>query len=60
MFQCNVVLSDMAPNATGNRSLDHEVIMKLAYGVARFARDHGKPGGHLLIKVCSIVNKMYM
>lgn len=33
----NVFLSDMAPNASGIRDLDHENIMKLAYSALKFA-----------------------
>ncbi|XP_014610953.1 PREDICTED: rRNA methyltransferase 2, mitochondrial [Polistes canadensis] len=35
--KANVVLSDMAPNATGVRELDHDNIMKLAYCALKFA-----------------------
>lgn len=31
----DVVLSDMAPNATGIKYLDHELIIKLAYSVIK-------------------------
>lgn len=47
----NVVLSDMAPNATGIRSLDQENIMELANAVFAFAMKVSAPNGFLLIKV---------
>lgn len=31
----DVVLSDMAPNATGVKHLDHDLIIKLAYSVIK-------------------------
>ena len=33
----NVFLSDMAPNATGIKSMDHEIIMQLCYVALTFA-----------------------
>jgi 23S rRNA (uridine2552-2'-O)-methyltransferase len=47
----NNVLSDMAPNATGIRSLDTENIMELAFSVLNFARQVSAPDACLLIKV---------
>jgi len=47
----DVVLSDMAPNATGVRELDHENIILLAYAVTRFALRISKVEGALVIKV---------
>lgn len=47
----NNVLSDMAPNATGIRSLDTENIMELAHSVFNFAREVSAPDACLLIKV---------
>lgn len=45
------VISDMAPNATGVRALDHELITKLAYAVLRFAVLMSNPNASLLVKV---------
>lgn len=47
----NVVLSDMAPNATGIRSLDTEIIMQLAFSVLNFAKQVSAPEASLLIKI---------
>ena len=47
----DVVLSDMAANATGHRPTDHLKIMGLAEAAAEFARDVLKPGGAFLAKV---------
>lgn len=33
----DIVMSDMAPNATGVRSMDHELIINLAYSAMKFA-----------------------
>lgn len=44
------VMSDMAPNATGVRALDHENIMTLCYTVMRFALLVSAPGSSLLVK----------
>jgi 23S rRNA (uridine2552-2'-O)-methyltransferase len=49
--QADVVLSDMAANATGHRKTDHLKIMALAETAAMFARDVLKPGGAFLCKV---------
>lgn len=45
------VLSDMAPNATGVRSLDQENITTLCYSVLRFALQMSSQGAHLLMKI---------
>jgi len=45
----DVVLSDMAPNATGHRATDHLKIMALV--AAEFARAVLRPGGAFLAKV---------
>lgn len=45
------VLSDMAPNATGVRSLDQENITTLCYAVMRFAALMSAPNASLLVKV---------
>jgi 23S rRNA (uridine2552-2'-O)-methyltransferase len=47
----DVVLSDMAANATGHRRTDHLKIMALVEAAAEFAREVLKPGGALLAKV---------
>ena len=47
----DVVLSDMAANATGHRKTDHLRIMALAEAAAMFARDVLRPGGAFLCKV---------
>ena len=47
----NVVLSDMAPNASGIRSLDQDSIMDLAFSVFNFAQQVSAPNASLLIKV---------
>src|SRR5262249_31625680 len=47
----DVVLSDMAANATGHRRTDHLKIMALAEAAADFARSVLKPGGAFLAKV---------
>lgn len=49
--QVDCVLSDMAPNATGVRALDHERITDLCYAVMRFAALMSAPGATLLVKV---------
>jgi len=47
----DVVLSDMAANATGHRKTDHLKIMALAEAAALFAREVLRPGGVFLCKV---------
>ena len=47
----DVVLSDMAANATGHRRTDHLKIMGLAEAAAEFAREVLRPGGVFLAKV---------
>ena len=47
----DVVLSDMAANATGHRQTDHLKIMGLAEAAAAFAREVLRPGGAFLAKV---------
>jgi 23S rRNA (uridine2552-2'-O)-methyltransferase len=47
----DVVLSDMAANATGHRKTDHLRIMGLAEAAAAFARQVLAPGGAYLAKV---------
>ena len=47
----DVVLSDMAANATGHRATDHLKIMALIEAAAEFASEVLKPGGAFLAKV---------
>ena len=47
----DVVLSDMAANATGHRKTDHLRIMALVEAAADFAREVLAPGGAFLCKV---------
>jgi 23S rRNA (uridine2552-2'-O)-methyltransferase len=47
----DVVLSDMAANATGHRKTDHLRIVALAETAGMFAREVLKPGGAFLAKV---------
>ena len=47
----DVVLSDMAANATGHRKTDHLKIMALVETAAEFAREVLAPGGAFLAKV---------
>jgi 23S rRNA (uridine2552-2'-O)-methyltransferase len=47
----DVVLSDMAANATGHRKTDHLRIVALAETAALFAREVLRPGGVFLAKV---------
>jgi 23S rRNA (uridine2552-2'-O)-methyltransferase len=49
--EADVVLSDMAANATGHRQTDHLRIMGLAEAAAHFAREVLAPGGSFLCKV---------
>jgi 23S rRNA (uridine2552-2'-O)-methyltransferase len=49
--EADVVLSDMAANATGHRQTDHLRIMALAEAAAHFAREVLAPGGGFLCKV---------
>ena len=49
--KADVLLSDMAANATGHRKTDHLRIMGLAEAAAGFAREVLAPGGAFLCKV---------
>ena len=49
--EADLVLSDMAANATGHRRTDHIKIVALVEAAAEFARDVLKPGGAFLAKV---------
>ena len=47
----DVVLSDMAPNATGSGSHDAASIFRLSLAAMRFALLHTRPGGHFVAKL---------
>ena len=47
----DVVMSDMAANATGHRATDHLKIIALVEAAAEFAREVLRPGGAFLAKV---------
>ena len=47
----DVVLSDMAANATGHRKTDHIKIVALVEAASEFAREVLAPGGTFLAKV---------
>ena len=49
--EADVVLSDMAANATGHRQTDHIKIMALVEAAAEYATEVLKPGGAFLAKV---------
>jgi len=49
--RADVVLSDMAANATGHRKTDHIKIVALVEAAAEFAREVLAPGGTFLAKV---------
>jgi 23S rRNA (uridine2552-2'-O)-methyltransferase len=49
--RADIVLSDMAANATGHRQTDHLRIMALAEAAAHFAREVLSDGGSFLCKV---------
>ena len=49
--EADLVMSDMAANATGHRKTDHLKIMGLAEAAAEFAREVLAPGGAYLAKV---------
>ena len=48
--KADLVMSDMAPNSTGNPSLDHLRIMGLVEAAAEFAYEVLKPGGTFISK----------
>lgn len=56
----DVVISDMAPNATGVRSLDNENIIKLCYAALRFAVQISKKDASLLVKLwqCGVTKEL--
>ncbi|XP_012271832.1 rRNA methyltransferase 2, mitochondrial [Orussus abietinus] len=47
----NLVLSDMAPNATGVKELDHDGITSLAYAALKFALEMSHPDATFLVKL---------
>lgn len=47
----DVIISDMAPNATGVKSLDHDIIVQLCLSVTDFSKVVLKDGGSLLCKL---------
>jgi 23S rRNA (uridine2552-2'-O)-methyltransferase len=49
--EADIVLTDMAANATGHRKTDHLKIMALVEAAAQFATEVLKPGGSFLAKV---------
>lgn len=49
--KADLILSDMAPNVTGQHSYDHECILKLVYSAFQFATVVLKPGGTFLTKL---------
>jgi 23S rRNA (uridine2552-2'-O)-methyltransferase len=49
----DVILSDMAPNMSGNREVDQAQAMYLIELAVDFAKQNLKPGGSLLMKVFS-------
>ncbi|KAL9647264.1 hypothetical protein ABK040_012616 [Willaertia magna] len=51
--QVDLVLSDMAPNTCGNKSLDHQRIIFLCKNALDFCFEVLKPGGNLLMKLFS-------
>lgn len=56
----NLVLSDMAPNATGIKEMDDDNIIKLCYSVLRFAVQVSAVNSSLLVKLwmCSEAKKL--
>lgn len=49
--QVDLILSDMSPNISGNKNLDHLRIMNLAEMVVEFAKRHLKEDGKMVIKI---------
>ena len=47
----DIVLSDMAPNATGNKKFDHERSARLAFQVRDFTLKYGSKNCSMVIKV---------
>lgn len=49
--KANIVMSDMAPNASGVRALDHENIIRLVYSALKFALQITELNGTFLCKI---------
>jgi len=49
--QADIVMSDMAPNISGSRSVDQPRAMQLAEDALDFCREALKPGGTFLVKL---------
>ena len=49
----DLVMSDMAPNACGSHSADHDAIVNLAYSALRFCLTNSAPGAEFLCKMWS-------
>lgn len=47
----DVILSDMAPNTSGSRTIDHHQSVRLCHGVLDRCPDLLRPGGRLAVKV---------
>ncbi|KAL0116493.1 hypothetical protein PUN28_009866 [Cardiocondyla obscurior] len=47
----DIILSDMAPNASGIREIDHACIMLLAYSALKFALQVSKKQGTFVVKI---------
>ena len=47
----DVVLSDMAPNASGHKDMDHDRILHLSYSALRFALLHSNKESNFVTKV---------
>ena len=47
----DVILSDMAPDTTGNRTIDHHGSVRLCHTVLDLASQLLRPGGNLVMKV---------
>ncbi|CAL1542235.1 unnamed protein product [Lymnaea stagnalis] len=49
--KANVILSDMAPRATGHKSHNHEIIVGLCFSVLQFSLSALSPGGTMVCKL---------
>jgi 23S rRNA (uridine2552-2'-O)-methyltransferase len=47
----DVILSDMAPNTTGDRTIDHHQSVRLCHALLDRCGELLRPGGHLVMKV---------
>lgn len=52
----DVVLSDMAPNVSGNPSMDHDAITSLVYSVLKFAILNAAQSSSILVKMFNGAN----